>query len=96
MNTDLPVVRRKLKRSLKSAFVCSDCLRAVSLHPAWTIILVTVEGRERKSCGSSFKMTGTVEPGRQRVTVPEKRTCLMMESPTIKVDGGRGGQGGDR
>lgn len=96
MNTELPVVHRMLNRSLNSAFVSSDCSRAVSLHSAWTIILVTVDGRERKSYGSLFKMMGTVEPGRQRVTVLEKQTCLMMKSPIIKVVGERRGQGGDR
>lgn len=96
MNTDLLVVHRKLNRSLKSAFVSSDWSRAVSLHSAWTIILVTVDARERKSYGSLFKMMGTVEPGRQRVTVLVKQTCLMMKSPIMKAVGGRRGQGGDR
>ena len=39
-------------------------------------------------------MTGTVAPGKQRVIVLKKRTCLMIESPTINVVGGKRGRGG--
>ncbi len=40
-------------------------------------------------------ITGTVAPGRQCVVVLTKRISLIMESPTIRAVGGKGGQGGE-
>ncbi len=39
-------------------------------------------------------MTGAVAPGKQCVMVLKKRTCLVIESPIIKVDRGKRGRGG--
>ena len=37
-------------------------------------------------------MTGTVAPGKRCVTALKKRMCRVIESPVIKVVGGKGGE----
>lgn len=86
-------VFRKLKRSLKSFLVSSDCRRAVSFDPTWTITRLIEDGSERSRPGSLSRMTGTVAPGKQCVVELKKRMFLVMESPTIRVVRRKRGRG---
>ncbi|KAF3834539.1 hypothetical protein F7725_027097 [Dissostichus mawsoni] len=72
----------------------SDCWRAVSFDPTWTISRLTEDGSECSSPGSFSRMTGTVAPGRQRVAALKNRMFLVMESPIINVVGAKRGRGG--
>ena len=55
MNTAFPEFCKRLKRLLKSFLVSSDCWRAVSFVPTWTITLVVDAGREESKAGSLFR-----------------------------------------
>lgn len=50
-------------------------------------------GRVFNREGSRVKMSRTFAPGKHRVTALKKRMFLIMESPTIKVVGGKSGRG---
>ena len=94
IKTDFSQLRRRLKSFSKSFFVSSDCWRAVSFDPTWTISLLTDDGSECSSPGSLSRITGTVAPGRQRVAALKNRMFLIMESPIMNVVGANRGRGG--
>ena len=50
-------------------------------------------GRDFNRVGRSVKMSRTLAPGKHRVRALKKRMFLTMESPTIKVVGGKSGRG---
>ena len=84
---------RKLKRSLKSFLVNSNCWRAVSFDPTWTITRLVEDGSECSRPGSLSRMTRIVAPGRQCVVELKKRMFLVMESLTISIVGRKRGRG---
>ena len=79
--------------ALKSLFMSSDLQRAESFDPTWTIILVTVDGREGSISRSLSRTSVTKAPGKQRVITLTKRKSLVIEWPIIRVDGGNSGVG---
>ena len=83
IKTDFPQELKKDKRSLKSLLGSSDCWRAKSLIPTWTITRLIEEGSESNSPGNLSRISGMVAPGKQRVTALKKQTFPMMESPVI-------------
>ena len=98
IKTDFPQTLKKDKRPLKSFLVSSDCSQAKSLVLTWTITRLIEEGSESSSPGSLYRISGTVAPGKQRVTALKKQIFLMMESLVISVvrerkGRGRGGDG---
>ncbi len=62
------------------------------LKPTCRIIWFTV-GRPDKTTGTLSAISWTVAPGRQRVVADFIRTCLIIESPKIKVVGWLDGVG---
>ena len=79
--------------AIKSLFMSSDLQRAESFDPTWTIILVTVDGREGSISRSLSRTSVTKAPGKQRVITLTKRKSLVIEWPIIRVDGGNSGVG---
>lgn len=94
IKTDFSDWFKKLMSWPKSNLVSSECLRSLSLLQTLNMISVIEDGRDANSSGSNFRISHAQVPGRQSVTVLKKKfTCLIMEPPTISVDGGNNGRG---
>ena len=93
IKTDFPQVRRKSRREIKARFVSSEAPRAMSLVPTCTTSRVMEDGRDCSSPGSFSRISRTVAPGRQQVVALKKRIFRVIESPMIRVVGGKSGRG---
>lgn len=95
MKTDLPQSFIMAKRRWKSLLSTSGSHRTTSFVPTCRIRRLMEWGKVWSSPGSLFIRSVTVAPGKQCVDALKKRMYLVMESPTIAVDGGNSG-GGER